>query len=320
MTISYIRKKNKKIKYAKLKPNERICSDNAKTIFSMNFPIIKTCRPTKVCSSICYGSKIGRPITWENSLAKQLKVFDYFQNTDAEIIADRIYKEYINKKMEFLRWNGVGDLFPKSVETINIILEKYKDVVLWVSTRIPELAIEIKNSPNVYIMFSLDESSKDRRDEVLKYNHPRIYFSYLRTDKNQDTLGSRIVFNSNKSIPYDDKETVCPVDAGTIPVNNACYICRKCFSDNTLNGIVHPKTEKNMDKKYKIMDKSVLKITETSNMLLDIINDMDDLSTTEKVLSIFFGGKNFLDNLNISDLAKKEIYEKINVLLGKDNI
>jgi len=232
-----------------LRPSEPICSGNTKTGFSLNFPIMGTCRPTKVCAKICYGAVKGRPITWDKSLLKYLRNYRYFEIENPEVIADRIQKEYTRRKMEFLRWNGVGDLFPKAVEVINIIARKYPDTVLWVVTRKPEMAAKItRNAPNIYIMFSLDgdPDSRKRRARMARHRHPRVYYSFLREAESDDTLGSRIVFNSHqmkKNLPYDDKRTTCPVDAGVIELKGACSSCRNCFSPKVLDGTIHPRTK-----------------------------------------------------------------------------
>ena len=236
-------------KLKKLKPTDHICSGNLKTGYSINFPIYKTCVPTKICASTCYGAIKGRPITWVNSLTKQMKIYHWFMETDPEIIADKIHKEYVAHKMTFLRWNGVGDLFKESVDVINIISEKYSDDVLWVVTRLPEWAAKInRKAKNVYIMFSLDSDpkSRERRTKMKRHRHPRLYYSYLRFNKDEDTMGARIVFNAHqmkKQLPYDDPKTVCPVDAGIIPKKNACENCRKCFSEKALDKTVHIKSK-----------------------------------------------------------------------------
>lgn len=222
-------------------PKDIICSKNTKTGYSINFPIKGTCRPTKVCAENCYGAIQGKPITWTASLLKQSKILKYFKSTNPEEIADRIHKEYVKKHMTFLRWNGIGDLFKESVNVINIILNKYPNDILWVVTRIPEFAAKInRKAQNVYIMFSLDSDpeSKRRKIKMMRHRHPRIYYSYLRFKSDENTMKARIVFNAQqekKNLPYDDLYTVCPVDAGIIPVKNACENCRKCFTQTALD-------------------------------------------------------------------------------------
>ena len=71
-----------------------------------------------------------------------------------------------------------GDLFKESVEAINII-GKRPDIVLWVVTRIGKWASLIDEYPNVFIHFSIDESS---RRKMVSYTNQRkirkLFFSY----------------------------------------------------------------------------------------------------------------------------------------------
>jgi len=232
-------------KQGSLGPKEKICSGNTKTGWSVNFPIWRTCRPTKVCAALCYGAVKGRPITWDKSLLKYLRVYRYFLSAPAEEVAERIYKEYKARGMTFLRWNGVGDLFPEAVKVINILAREHPDMILWVVTRKPEMAAKIdRKAKNVYVMFSLDNDpdSRKRKAAMARRRHPRVYYSFLRQSGEDDTMGARIVFNAHqkkKVLPYDDPKTVCPVDAGRVELAGACEGCRKCFSSEALDGTSH---------------------------------------------------------------------------------
>jgi hypothetical protein len=75
-----------------------------------------------------------------------------------------------------------------------------------------------------------------------KIKHPRVYYSFLRTEDNDDCMEARIVFNLQQKkdiLPFDDERTVCPVDSGKIEVKNACSKCRKCFTPTALENIRH---------------------------------------------------------------------------------
>jgi hypothetical protein len=237
-----------------LAPHENICSQNTKTGASINFPVgclkpIGTCWPSSVCKTVCYGAMAGKPITWEASLKKYIRVYRYFLITPAKEIADRIHTEYVRRKMTFLRWNGVGDLFPESAAVILQMTKRHPEDILLVVTRKPEMVSLIpRTAENLYLMFSLDGSdeSKKRKINVLNRRHPRLYFSFLRLDPDENTMGARIVFNvqqAKKIMPYDDPVTVCPVDADKIPVKGACVKCRKCFNPTVLDGRIHPNGE-----------------------------------------------------------------------------
>lgn len=230
-----------------LDPDENVCSDNAKTGFSVNFPLGPrgTCRPTIVCADSCYGAMPGKPITWTKSILKYWRVYRYFLDAPVEEIAERIHKEYNKRGMTFLRWNGVGDLFPKSAAVISEISKRFPEDVLLVVTRKPEMVSLIpKKTDNIYLMFSLDGSkdSVNRKREAIRRRHPRLYFSFLRRFPDEETMGARIVFNAQqakKILPFDDPVTVCPVDADKIPVKGACIRCKKCFRPDVLDGSKH---------------------------------------------------------------------------------
>lgn len=239
-----------KVAQPPLGKGERICSNNTKTGFSVNFPLGPkgTCRPTRVCGSHCYGAMPGKPITWVKPILKYWRVYRYFMETPAEEIAERIHREYVAHKMTFLRWNGVGDLFPKSVAVLSVLVDRYPEMVILVVTRKPEMVPRVPVGPNLYLMFSLDgsKSSIRRKAEALKHEHPRLFFSFLRRKANEDTMGARIVFNAQQAkkkgtLSNDDPVTVCPVDADEVSVKGACPKCRKCFNPKTtLNGRQHP--------------------------------------------------------------------------------
>ncbi len=231
-----------------LGPDERICSSNTKTGFSVNFPLGPkgTCRPTSVCANTCYGAMPGKPITWTNSILKYWRVYRYFLQAPPEEIAERIHGEYVRHKMSFLRWNGVGDLFQESAAVVSELAKRHPEDVLLVVTRKPEMVSLVpRHADNLYLMFSLDGSkdSAKRKVDASRRKHPRMYFSFLRRSRDEDTMGARIVFNSQQSkkiLPYDDPVTVCPVDADRIPVKGACANCRRCFRPDVLDKRAHP--------------------------------------------------------------------------------
>jgi hypothetical protein len=161
------------------------------------------------------------------------------------MVARKIKLEYQREKMSFLRWNGVGDLFQESVNVINVISEIAPEIVLWVVTRKPEMAALInREAQNVYVMFSLDgdQQSLARKRVVDQLWHPRIYYSYLRENMEEDTLGARIIFNIQQkkgTLINDDPKTVCPADADEVQMKDACINCRRCFSPVALDGRRH---------------------------------------------------------------------------------
>lgn len=250
--MSIVSKLGKRTKHLKsdsgnppLGDKEKICSGNTKTGFSVNFPICGTCRPTSVCAELCYGAKPGRPITWDKALLKNLRVLEYFRKTPPEEIADRVSEEYRRAHMKFLRWNGVGDLFPESVAVINAVAKRHPDMVLWIATRLPEMARRVtRKGDGIFLQFSLDgsEQCRKRRVTIARSRHPRLYYSFLRRSMDEDTMGARIVYNAQqykKHLECDDPRTVCPADSGKLPIKGACEKCRWCFSDTALDGTTH---------------------------------------------------------------------------------
>ena len=100
--------------------------------------------------------------------------------SDSKALAERVALEYDRLGLTFLRWNGGGDLFPENIDTINYLGKIRPDIVLWVVTRIPEMAAQIEDLPNVFIHFSLDKHSLKRRDKFLKIppKSNNFFFSY----------------------------------------------------------------------------------------------------------------------------------------------
>ncbi len=134
-------------------------SFNKVTGYSVNVPIASTCRPTSVCLKTCYFAT-GAP-SWSNALRHQGKVMASLKADPLEF-AQRVAMEYDRLELSFLRWNGGGDLFEESVTAINHLGRQRPDIVLWVVTRIPEMAARIEDHPNVFIHFSLDRASLAR--------------------------------------------------------------------------------------------------------------------------------------------------------------
>ena len=218
-----------------LDKKESLFSANRKTGFSINFPIPLTCKPTKLCARECYAVMLNKPITWNNSLLKQLKIQQYFCHTDTDVVAQRVIKEYHRRRLKWIRWCGSGDLFPEAVKVINRVCELDPSVVQLVVTRIPAMANKLCQHKNLFIMFSLDEDPESKKRQAKLKPNPRMYFSFLRTKANQDTMNAEIIFNSQKLkkvLPYDDKRRCCPVDAAQLEVEGACDKCRKCFSEH----------------------------------------------------------------------------------------
>ena len=216
-------------------------SFNKVTGYSVNVPIASTCRPTSVCLKTCYFAT-GAP-SWSNALRHQAKVMASLKADPLEF-AQRIALEYDRLGLSFLRWNGGGDLFDESVAAINHLGRQRPDIVLWVVTRIPEMAARIEDHPNVYIHFSLDRASLARREQFLRASpqSKQYFFSYQCEpgevpDLNQLKHASVLFFD--KYQPTCDLRQfragiVCPLNEQA-QIADTCVKCRRCF-DGTAVG------------------------------------------------------------------------------------
>tara|TARA_R100000995_G_scaffold12078_2_gene4919 strand:+ start:4741 stop:5538 length:798 start_codon:yes stop_codon:yes gene_type:complete len=248
--------KTKKLEAAENKPGS-ILSENKVSGWSLNFPIKGTCKPSKLCVETCYYA--AGMTTWTNSLRKQL--WNYEACVEDPIwFAEEVIREYDKKirgKTDFLRWNGGGDLFPQAVEALNYIGENHPDIVIWVVTRIPEMAVMVEDWPNIYLHFSLDKHSLDRRDKVIdimtEQRAPmlnRIFFSY-QTEKGEfpdidylmDNHGVKLFFYDNykitplqyPEIAADERKwgAMCPLNVRRSrdeSIEGTCNDCRSCFN------------------------------------------------------------------------------------------
>lgn len=234
----------------------RLLSGNAKTSFSFDLPIGHTCRPTPVCSFVCYGKRRGAPARWTDCLLMRLRNLRYVQLAPTDEVVERLEDEHArlaliwsrkapNLKFNFLRFCGTGDLVPELVQVINRFTRLNPQIRAWVVTRRFDLAAHLEPNPSLYLQLSLDMSTAPEQIEearqIVRAN-PRAYLSFLRTAPDQDTLGARIVFNEKhtRGLPYD-RTTDCPVDAGRLDLDNergaggaACAKCRRCFSRASL--------------------------------------------------------------------------------------
>ena len=232
-----------------------ILSENSVAGWSLNFPIKGTCKPSKLCVETCYYA--AGMNAWSNSLRKQLWNYDKCVE-DPIAFAEEIIKEYDKKvkgKNDFLRWNGGGDLFPEAVVALNWIGENRPDMVIWVVTRKPKMAVKIQDWPNIYVHFSLDKHSLDRRTKVLELygDNPmkdRLFFSY-QTESGEypdmeylmDEHDVKLFFYDNYKIPPLYYSTIaanlktwfalCPLNvkkANEEDITGTCNECRKCFN------------------------------------------------------------------------------------------
>lgn len=213
----------------------KIFSTSKVTGYAVNFPISKTCRPTEVCKKTCYFA-VGLN-TSSSAIAHQIQNYRDCMD-DPEQFARSVIREYDNLGLTFLRWNGGGDLFDKSVKAINFIGKTRPDITLWIVSRKPELASKLISYPNHHIHISLDRSTIERKEEFSKLlknlNHFFSYQVHPEEDLHEDTVdrSSLIFMHDYEKIPQKYEKNInkfCPLN-GAQNITDKCENCRRCFS------------------------------------------------------------------------------------------
>lgn len=145
----------------------------------------------------------------------------------------------------FIRWNGVGDLFEESVESLIALNELIPELPIWCVTRIPEQVLPLKNLANVWVHFSLDGDTLDRREAVLKLTQgdmTNLFFSY-QTDKDEVLTALprdiSVLFFDRYRVPTNSETflshpALCPLNSND-DITNVCNTCRRCFSGEAIN-------------------------------------------------------------------------------------
>lgn len=214
-----------------LAPGEDPFSTNKVTGFSLNVPIIGTCKPTVVCGETCYFAK--GPSTWTASLKKQHRLLNSIRENPAAA-AERIVHFAKKKKLEFIRWQGGGDLFPEAIPCIDAVAKSLPDVAQWVVSRIPKLAASVIARPNVYVHFSVDQSSWKRLEEFRQLVPAGLqwHWSY-QCDAGERPPSQSIapVIFRDKYDPQGDRlgEHDCPLNASE-DITGVCGACKRCFN------------------------------------------------------------------------------------------
>src|SRR4051812_3257327 len=187
-----------------------LLSANAKTSASLDFPIGQTCDPTPRCAHYCYAAVPRSAATWRKSLRKRLRNKRYFELASVEEAVATLSQEFARARrrwaprarLDYLRVNGTGDLFPAVVPVVNGFAAANPDVRVWIVTRRFELAAKIATLPNIYLQLSLDATTPPALEQAARSLvswHPRAYFSFLRTAPAEDTRGAAIVFNEKRT-------------------------------------------------------------------------------------------------------------------------
>ena len=218
----------------------KVLSRNQVTGYAVNFPIQKTCRPTQVCKDTCYFAvKLNASIPALNLQHRNL----LFCQKDPEAFAQQVIHEYDNAGLNYLRWNGGGDLFEEALIAIDYIRVKRPDIVLWIVSRKAELAAQLTHHKNHHIHLSLDRTLIDQKAQIRSmFTHNQVFFSYQMHP--EETVEKSIIddvdlifMHDYQPIPTEFKkrdEKFCPLN-GAESITDACGRCRRCF-DSSLAG------------------------------------------------------------------------------------
>ena len=218
-----------------LAASESPFSSNKVTGHSLNFPIVNTCTPTVVCAETCYFAK--GPSTWTASLKKQSRLMNSVKASPthmAVMIADWTRR----LKLDFVRWNGGGDLFAESVDCINLAAPLMPTIPQWVVSRKPKLAAAIEPASNVYVHFSVDKGSWDRLEEMQNLAPAGLqWFWSYQCDKGETpphSMVAPVIFRDG----YDPKGgelygNDCPLNENE-DITGVCGRCRRCFNGDAL--------------------------------------------------------------------------------------
>ena len=237
------RTRDKMVGYLELlEAEESMLSHNKVTGFSLNFPIAATCSPSKLCIKTCYFAR-GGP-TWPSSLKKQYRLYNTVK-ADPVAAAARLAGELERRrsKLTFLRWNGGGDLFRESVTMLNQLARCCPDLPIWVVTRLPEMAALVEYAPNVFIHFSLDSHSTDRRIkfESLRKKSTNYFYSY-QCDRGEEPDASQLkgisvlfydCYKPPLRFPRIQNDVICPLNKEA-RIDGVCEWCRRCFNGSAV--------------------------------------------------------------------------------------
>lgn len=228
------RAKKIKIDEREFEENINVLSRNQVTGFAVNFPIQKTCRPTSVCRDTCY---FAIKLNASNPALMMQHRNLYLCKQDPVQFAKLVIYGYDNAGLNYLRWNGGGDLFEEALIAIEFIRVNRPDIILWIVSRKAELAARINDHENHYIHLSLDRSLIDQKAQIgSMFHHDRIFFSYqvhpeeiLETDTIEKV--DLIFMHDYEAIPehiVHGLEKFCPLN-GAESITDACGQCRRCF-------------------------------------------------------------------------------------------
>lgn len=214
--------------------HEAALSPNAVTGYSVNVPIALTCEPSKVCLRTCYAA--SNHLSTPAAIARQGRVLESL-HTAPVAFAARVASEALHHGIDFVRWNGVGDLDESAVEAINAFGAAEPTIAVWVVSRIASLAANIEYHPSVYVHFSTDRESLPRLADFRAKAPLAQWFASYQCDKGENlsperveelrSLGVAVIFTHRYGGAVEARES-CPLN-GAEDCVGMCAKCRRCF-------------------------------------------------------------------------------------------
>lgn len=220
-------------------------SNNEKTGLSINFPIPQTCAPTRACQEYCYALR-GR-ISMDPAVRKQARNYKLSVHletapyTEVAFAADALAYDALRTGVDWLRWNGSGDLSRGAVRVLNAALKRHPTLKHWVTTRRFELARKIRDAPNLYLMPSFDGTETPKRLDsyrktVIRFENAHVREAWVRRKgaTHAPPESAFVVFNEHvmhyRSGDGEDPRT-CPATVpGGLAHASACVNCKRCFT------------------------------------------------------------------------------------------
>jgi len=210
--------------------DENPFSTNKVTGHSLNFPIVGTCTPTIVCASRCYFAH--GPATWSASLAKQHRLLNSIRQSPRGLAAT-IARHARRMKLTFVMWNGGGDCVEETPDCVDEVARLMPDVPQWVVTRKPEIAARLPERENVFVHFSVDNSSWQRLDDMRRLSPAGLqwFWSYQcnKGEVPRDAIAPVIFRDGYKLNGTEPLRDDCPLNLSDSIVR-VCESCRRCFN------------------------------------------------------------------------------------------
>jgi hypothetical protein len=171
--------------------------------------------------------------------AENLRLVEHLEQApyrEAVRVADELWGQ-IERGRDWLRWNGAGDLTEGSVRVINALTAIHHDLKVWVISRKPRLAAQLRDRPQVRLMLSLDYTTpvavaRQMRELVTRFRHGVCRLAYTRTSEADiPPRDAYVVFNRHTGGHRRDwpHPKVCPATLPDHEHVDACDECRRCF-------------------------------------------------------------------------------------------